>query len=227
MRISRSHVTSSLACLLAAGTVQYAQADSLENWNGCYAGVNAGYGRASISGIDSDISAAIGSATATGGAFGGQLGCDHQTANWVSGMQLTLDKTHLTGSHPYIDGSGPADRVTYEIKSLISITGRIGYLLQPDTLAYFKAGGAWTRTNHDDSDPGAPYTGNREVTRNGWLAGVGLEHKIGRNFSSYVEYNYMDFGRQTVTIAYSDGEIANYSFKQTMNYLGFGVNYRF
>lgn len=231
MRISMPHVISGLVCLLAAGVVQHAQADSLEGWNGCYVGVNAGYGSAPISGIDSNINAAIGSATATGSAFGGQLGCDHQVANWVGGVQLSLDKAHVTGSHQYINGSGPADRVTYDIKSFISITGRIGYMLQSNTLAYLKAGGAWTRTNHDDSDPaplfGAPYTGNKEVTRNGWLVGVGLEHKIKGNLSSYVEYNYMDFGKQTVTIAYSDGVITNYSFKQKMNCLGLGVNYRF
>ena len=232
MKISRSKKISGLLCLLAAVTVQYAHADSPESWNGCYAGVNAGYGWASISGIDSDIGAAIGSATAKGGAFGGQLGCDHQTTNWVWGAQFSLDKSHLTGSHQYINGSGPSDRVTYDIKSLISITGRIGYVLQSNTLAYLKAGGAWTRTNHDDSDPapappGVPYTGNKEVTRNGWIAGVGLEHKIERNLSSYVEYNYMDFGKQTVTILYSDGFISNYSFEQNISYLGFGVNYRF
>lgn len=222
---------SGLLCLLAAGTVQYAHADSAKGWSGCYAGGNAGYGWADINGTDSGIDAAIGSATAKGGAFGGQLGCDRQTANWILGVQLSADKAHLTGNHQYIDGSGPANRVSYDIKSLVSITGRIGYELQSATLAYLKGGAAWAKTNHDDSDPaplsGAPYTGNKEVTRSGWIVGAGLEHKIGKNVSTYMEYNYVDFGRKTITITYTDGVIADYSFKQDMSYLGFGVNYRF
>jgi len=72
-----------------------------------------------------------------------------------------------------------------------------------------------------------PYTGNSKVTRSGWLVGVGLERKIGRNVSAHVEYNYVDFGRKTVTIAYTDGVIVDYSFKQEMSYLGLGVSYRF
>jgi len=56
-----------LFCLLAAGVVQQAHADSSEGWNGCYVGVNGGYGRALISGIDLGINNAIGSANAEGG----------------------------------------------------------------------------------------------------------------------------------------------------------------
>lgn len=224
----RTQVISGLLCLLAAGAVQQVRAD---DWNGCYVGVNAGYGWAHVSGIDLALNNAIGSATARGGMFGGQVGCDRQTSGWVWGAQLSADRANLSGSHQYLNGSGPADRVTYDIKSLVSLTGRVGYEVQPVTLAYLKGGGAWARTNHDDSDPaplfGVPYTGNSKVTRSGWLFGVGLERKIGRNASALVEYNYVDFGSKTVTIAYTDGVIADYSFKQEMSYLGFGVNYRF
>jgi outer membrane immunogenic protein len=222
---------SGLFCLLAAGVVQPAHADSVEGWNGCYVGANGGYGRALISGIDTVANNAIGSANADGGVIGAQLGCDHQTDNWVFGAQLSADKAYLTGRHLYVNGTGPSNRVTYDINSVFSVTGRIGYLFEPEMLAYFKAGGARTKTNHNDTDPaptvGVPYTGNTSVVRNGWIVGAGLERKIGKNWSGFVEYNYMSFGRKTVTIAYTDGVIANYSFKQDMSYLGLGVNYRF
>lgn len=230
MRIGRSHVVSCLTCLLAAFNVQPAQAGS-SDWSGCHAGINAGYGWAYVSGIEFLRGTEIGSATARGVALGGQLGCDRQSGDLVWGAQLSADKSFMTGDHLYNLGSGPSDRVTYDIESLITITGRIGHVLQSDTLAYLKAGGAWTKTNHDDSDPaptfGVPYTGNTAAIRNGWLLGLGLERKTGKNLSSYVEYNYMNFGSRTVTIAYSDGVVASYSFKQHMSFLGAGVNYRF
>ncbi len=231
MNIRRIQFISGLACVLAAGTAQYAQADSSEGWNGCYAGLNAGYGRAHISGVDTDVSNAIGSAVADGGAIGGQLGCDHTIGNWLLGVQLSADKTHLTGSHQYINGTGPSDRVAYDVRSLLSLTGRVGYQLQSETVAYLKAGGARARTNHNDADltplAGIPYSGSANASRNGWLSGVGLERKFGSNWSTYVGYDYMDFGKRAVTIAYTDGTVSNYSFKPHMSYLGLGVNYRF
>lgn len=231
MSTSRTQMISGLLCLLATGIVQQAHADSIDGWNGCYAGVNGGYGQASISGINPSVNNAIGSANAGGGMIGAQVGCDHQMDSWVFGAQLSADKGYLSGSHLYINGTGPLNRVTYDIDSLISVTGRIGYLFQPETLAYLKVGGAMTRTNHNDSDPapvfGVPYTGRAKVVRNGWVIGAGLERKIGKNLSGYLEYNYIDFGRKIVTIPYTDGVIASYSFKQNLSYLGLGVNYRF
>ncbi|MBI1173924.1 MAG: outer membrane beta-barrel protein [Sideroxydans sp.] len=230
MDISRPQAISGVLCLLAAGAAQSVLADPGAGWNGCYAGVNGGYGSAHISGLDA-TNTTIGSATADGGVVGGQAGCDRQSASWVVGAQLSASKAFLSGSHLYVAGSGPSDRVTYNIDYLVTLTGRVGYAFQPETLAYLKAGGAMTRTGHNDSDPaplvGVAYTGNKAVMRNGWMVGAGLERKIGSNLSGYVEYNYMDFGKQTVTIAYSDGIISSYSFKQQMNYLGLGVNYRF
>ncbi|BBI98549.1 hypothetical protein FGKAn22_02420 [Ferrigenium kumadai] len=229
--MNRHQMISGLLCLLAAGVAQCAQAAPADGWDGCYAGVHGGYGSASIGGVDLLVNNAIGSATADGGVIGGQAGCDRQSANWVMGGQLSASKGFLSGSHQYHLGSGPFNRVTYNVDYLASLAGRIGYVFQPQTLAYLKVGGAMTRTNHNDSDPaplfGVPYTGNKTATRNGWLVGVGLERKIGSDLSGFVEFNYMDFGRQNVTIAYSDGVIATYSFRQKLSYLGLGVNYRY
>jgi outer membrane immunogenic protein len=220
-----------LVGMAAAGVVSHAQADS-PDWTGCSAGVNVGYGWASISGVDTGLGTAIGSATARGSAFGGQLGCDRRASDdWILGVQLSADKSYLSGDHFYIDGSGPSDRVKYDVKSLFTVSGRVGHVFRANTLAYLRAGGAWARTRHDDSDPaptiGVPYTGSREITRRGWLAGFGVERKIASNLSAYAEYDYMDFGRRGVTIAYSDGAVANYSFKQDVHFFGVGVNYRF
>jgi opacity protein-like surface antigen len=160
-------------------------------WSGCYGGANVGYGWADIGGRDRLLGKDIGSATATGGAFGGQLGCDRQTAYWVLGAQASLAKADITGSHRYHNGSGPSDRVHYDIDILATLAGRVGYAFAPDTLVYLKAGGVWTRIDHKDYDPapsfGLPYTGNKTAHRSGWLLGLGAEHRVGKNLSAYAE----------------------------------------
>ncbi len=229
MKITRYHIIASLIFIFSVAFAQNAPAAS--PWSGCYVGVNVGYGWADISGHQPDINSDIGSATVKGGAFGGQFGCDYQTANWVFGGQLSLNKTNMTGDHLFINGSGPSNVVTYDIKYLGTITGRFGYTFNSNVLAYMKAGGAWTRTRYQDNDPAPlfsiPYTGSEEVSRFGWVAAVGLEYRIAEHFSTCIEYNYMDFGREKATIQYSDGVIVEYSFRQNLQYLSLGVNYRF
>lgn len=226
------HLTmSALLCLLTAGAAQLAQAAPTDGWDGCHAGIHGGYGAAHIGGVDILVNNAIGSASADGAVIGGQAGCDLQAGNWVMGVQLSAGKGFLSGSHPYNLGSGPSNLVRYKTDYLASLAGRFGYAFQPQTLAYLKVGGAMTGTNHNDSDPaplfGVPYTGNTTATRNGWLVGFGLERKIGDDLSGFVEFNHMDFGSRNVTIAYTDGVIATYTFRQKMSYLGLGLNYRF
>lgn len=97
MTIAKFRMISSVVLLLA-GLVQYAQAESADTWSGCYAGLNAEYGWANMSARQSDNGFGIGSTTIKGSAFGGQLGCDRQAANWVWGAQLSRIKPWSTKS---------------------------------------------------------------------------------------------------------------------------------
>lgn len=226
--MNRIQILFGLLCLLVISAVPYAQAESAEEWTGCYAGINGGYGSAHVGGIEQSTNSFIGSATVNGGTIGGQAGCDQQSGEWVYGVQLSADGSSLSGSHVYIGGTSPSDRMTYKIDFLATVTGRVGYALMPEMLAYLKAGGAMLRTSYDDSDPTFPYTGRTKATRYGWMIGAGLERKIDSHLSGYIEYNYMNFGRKVLTINYTGGFPSyRYSFKQTLNYFGLGVNYRF
>lgn len=217
--------------LLAAAALP-AKAASNEPWTSFYGGAHAGYGWADVSGWDNLFNADIGSATASGWIFGGQLGYDLQMANWVLGAQVSLAAADLTGSHLFLDGTGPTDRVHYDIKYLGTLSGRIGYTVTPDALVYLKGGGAWARTNYEDSDPAPlfgfpPYTGSTEDSRLGWLVGLGLEYRMLKHLSLYAEYQHMGFGDSDVTIVYSDGVIGYYSFSQSIDSVILGLNYRF
>lgn len=227
--------TLALACLLAAGAAHPVLADSTAPWSGCYAGARMGHAQADIDGtvLADDINVAqdtyVGSANADGGAFGIQLGCDRQTGNWVVGARLAVDFTDASGGHQYIDGTTPTNRMEHDIKHVGSLSGRIGHLFQPDTLGYVKAGIAWAKTRHTDADPGwsPPYTGSSNIAHDGWVFGVGLEHRIQKNMSLFVEYEHMDFGKKHTTIHYTGGDDYSFSFDQDMSLLSLGFNLHF
>lgn len=224
------------ASLLTITASAVAAGQPPDPWTGCYAGAHAGYGSAKVEGtalnqvapvVGADLNAPIGSATAKGGALGGQLGCDVQINDWVLGAQISLDLADMAGDHLYLGGSSPADRMNYDIKQIATLTGRAGYLVQPATLVYLKGGAAWTKTDHTDTDPSVPYYGKSEITRSGWTLGAGVEHKFQQNLSLFAEYSYMRFGKENTTITYNSGDAWRLSFEQDMRYLGLGVNYRF
>lgn len=219
-----------LASLLAVGSTQVVAADQ-GSWTGCYAGGNAGYGWSHFKMNRVDDGTKVGSTTANGAAYGAQVGCDMQRADWVFGGQVSLNGASIKGDHLFRDGSGPNDDVNYDLKAFGSLTARGGFLLSPKTLAYAKAGLAWSRTNYEDKDPaptsGSPYQGDNTKSQMGWLLGLGAEHRYSANLSVFAEYSYADFGKRKVTIDTGGGDVDRYTFKQQMSYVGVGVNYRF
>ena len=126
----------------------------VHSWTGCYIGGNVGYGRSRPSLIDPpegvvDGSTAVdlGSHTADGFVAGGQIGCDYQTGSWVFGIQGMADWADLDGSRPlpaaftFDARNGVFSKVSW----FATLTGRIGYTVQPGLLAYVKGGAAWVR----------------------------------------------------------------------------------
>jgi outer membrane immunogenic protein len=194
------------------------------NWTACYIGANAGYGWANKDAHDIGFPADLNS-DPTGGLGGGQIGCDYQTGQFVFGVQGMFDWASLRGSTLY--PNIPTETFSSKISSFATLTGRVGYTIQPITLLYVKGGAAWVRDTFRDVDPTVAFTGEAKVTRSGWTLGVGLEHQFASNWSVFGEYNYMDFGRRTHTLSYDDGTTDDFSIKQKVQTLQFGINYRF
>src|SRR4051812_11460111 len=96
------------------------------SWTGCYIGGNVGGAW-----IDKDYSltttgADRGNHRADGIIAGAQVGCDYQfNGNWVIGIQGDYDWADAKGDH--IDLGAPAIRDRSTMRSLGSVTGRIGY----------------------------------------------------------------------------------------------------
>jgi outer membrane immunogenic protein len=69
--------------------------------------------------------------------------------------------------------------------------------------------------------------GNASATFTGWTLGGGLEYAFQRNWSAFIEYNYMDLGSQDITLSYNTGSTYRVNYKHDLQTVLFGLNYRF
>src|SRR5262249_26246293 len=114
-------------------------------WTGCYVGGNIGGAWANVEVGDVATGGTV-SASNSGIAGGGQVGCDYQAGAWVVGFRNMLDATSLSGSGTLstIPFTGTANSRTNWFDTL---TVRGGYLVRPNLLLYVQGGAAWTNTN--------------------------------------------------------------------------------
>ena len=262
----RSKVVILLAAAFSLGVVQAASAADMPvkgpiykapvavpavSWTGLYVGLNGGYG---WGGHDWNLARVpTGSSNMTGGLFGGQLGYNWQVNEQiVLGVQADGDWADIKGlaPSPFLDGrcaGGFSDQsadCSSKVKSLATLTGRVGFLPWDNTLVYGKAGIAWSSidlsvTNVIDVNSGTcgllgtnkgGYNTNRH-TKTAFTAGAGVEQRIWDRVSVFGEYDYVDH-RETTNDFNTGGSgaggcTANFTctthFKP-LNIIKFGVN---
>jgi outer membrane immunogenic protein len=136
-------------------------------------------------------------------------------------------------SHRIVGALGPNVIDQTRISWLATLTGRIGYAVQPATLLYAKGGAAWVRARHDECclPPVPPVViddGFARVTRSGWTAGVGLEHMFQPNWSLFVEYDYIGLGERAVTFTPTGPTTGPfvYDIRQNVQMVLVGINVR-
>jgi len=203
---------------------------AVNTWTGCYIGANIGGGWASEGYRDPTVIPAddLGSHSISGIIGGGQIGCDYQMGPWVFGVQGMFDGTGVRGSHLDPDNDVLATRIPW----FATATGRIGYTLQPSLLAYLKGGVAWKRQEETVTDlvTGLP-EGIATVNRWGWVIGGGFEYQFTRNWSFFVEGDYMDFGTRTLSFTNLELPAVPPTFpldiREKMWVAMAGVNFRF
>jgi outer membrane immunogenic protein len=164
----------------------------------------------------------------TGFTAGVQIGYDIQSGSFVYGVAADwtftdLDRSQVTyGSYP--------NTLRTAVDWLASFRGRMG-LAVDNTLVYITAGLAagrvigenWETISADESNQGS--YGNLQKTKIGWVAGLGVEHKFGRNWSVKGEFLYYDLGRDTgKTRSGSYSYATEYHFEVLTARVG--VNYR-
>ena len=150
------------------------------NWTGCYLGANVGALHANTDWVDE---------IPGDPAFGLDFGSHYQIAAWVIGIMGDYDWTNATGSNPNLLAPTLVDRT--QIRSLASITGRVGYAWDR-FLAYVKGGGAFVERDYSVLFGGGAIATVME-RRGGWTAGACAEYAFLDWVTGFLEYDYSRF----------------------------------
>jgi outer membrane immunogenic protein len=214
--------------------------DPAYRWGGWYMGGQAG----GVWGSSTVDSAVVGNATAmpqlspNGFAGGGQIGYNHQVDRWLFGVEADATYTGLrqtrsvTGPFP----AGGAFTATGSLTSdwMATLRPRAGYTVDR-TLFYLTGGLALTDLSFASAytdTAGASGGASFSTTKVGWVAGAGIEHALGKNWSAKVEYLYADFGKQSAAspLATAPGTtngLISQDIDLKTNTLRGGINYHF
>jgi outer membrane immunogenic protein len=227
------------ATLLAIGASQIASAADLPRrqpaymppplpvytWTGCYIGGNIGaaWGRAEMT----DLGTGAGvSATNSGFAGGGQIGCDYQMGAFVLGIRNLFDGTSLRSDATFGSGTlagftGHSDTDWFDM-----LTARGGYLIQPNWLIYAQGGAAWMRSDQTITNLAGAAVAQFSNNRTGWTVGGGTEYMFAPHWSVFVEYNYLNFGTTNANFLVGATPVSVDVKRDAQNVL-LGVNYKF
>jgi len=231
----------------------------LPTWTGFYLGLNGGYSwgnsRREVNFVTSTGGIVTGGGTITGsgqdlegGLFGGQIGYNWQTANWVLGIETDIQWANQRGSAVF---NCPATCVTLPsgvtrtgavvdqtLEWFGTFRGRAGFLVTPSALLYATGGLAYGSLKTDITlagftPAGVPLsaTASGSNTRVGWTVGGGVEWKFRPGWSAKIEYLYMELENTSnnlfLTSPVGTGIGANLTSRVTDNIIRGGFNYSF
>jgi outer membrane immunogenic protein len=189
------------------------------NWTSCFVGGNVGGGwsRNATNDFFTSGGAVISTTQVDGGGllYGGQVGCDYQFwGRWVVGVEGKFDNGPIKGLNslesPFV--TAPGGTVTYpdtmntKLPWIATATARLGYSFVPRTMIYVRGGAAFTKdemtiTSSATAAPLFVATDNRT----GWTIGTGLEHKWWPNLTGFVQYDYVNLGKSSLSFTTPGG----------------------
>jgi outer membrane immunogenic protein len=196
-----SNVTTAVDCSTPPGTGYFCD--------------SAGTGAANAAAVSASGTGTIKSSGFTGGIEGGY---NYQWGNSVFGIETDFESFNLGGTR---QGSGTIPVVgpggallagtrytvtnTVDTDWLFTLRGRVGWLVQPNLLAYVTGGWALTKLTvsftYSDNNLGGPANGSGSASsnKNGWTIGGGFEWALNDHWSVKAEYLYLDFGSVTAS----------------------------
>ncbi|KAA5599596.1 porin family protein [Blastochloris sulfoviridis] len=200
---------------LSARRYEPAAAAYAFSWTGFYVGGHLGYGWGSNDWTAPSWAPGSVSTDFDGFVGGGQLGFNYQMGNIVLGLQGDLSGANLEGKVFDIDGDWLENKATW----IAALTARLGFTADR-ALFYIKGGAAWTDVDSTAVVGNTVYS--KSETRDGWTLGAGVEYAFAPNWTTFVEYDYYDFGNKNTIF---DGDL--YKVDTDVSVVKVGVNYRF
>ena len=219
-------------------------------WTGCYMGAHAGGIWTQTSATDPLLliqdnpvfgvpGVTVGTTAAnvrqSGAVLGGQIGCDYQfSPNFVVGVEGGASGSTLKGSTavPFQPAAVafPADSLAVRVATdfIPTLTARLGYAVD-HWLFYAKGGAAWAYNKYGviGTFQGTPFDAEGLSIKTGWTVGAGVEWAFADDWSARFEYDYYDFGNQTVTMNDAANAFTGpMNYKQTAQAVKLGVNFR-
>jgi outer membrane immunogenic protein len=167
--------------------------------------------------------------------LGGQIGANYQIDSLVIGAEAQASWANFRGSSSCGAISGgliaPAGNCTGKIDALGTAAMRLGWAFD-HLLVYGKGGAAWTNDNYQvligtivPAVPALLFSSN--VTRWGWMAGLGIEYAFTDTWTAKIEYNYMDLGNYALRFINTTGSpVLDSNIRERLNVVKIGVNYR-
>jgi outer membrane immunogenic protein len=200
-------------------------------WTGCYVGGNGGglwVNKEWFDDVPGFAGTSMGTHTANGWLGGVQAGCNYQVGSWVFGIQGDYDWANATGNNANVLFPLLTDRSN--IRSLSSVTGRVGYAWDRFML-YAKGGGAWEQDDYSILIGGFTLATASE-TRGGWTVGIGGEYAFLDWLTGFAEYDFYGFGTRTntfatCTVAACGAVTFPVDIKENKNVFKVGLNFKF
>ncbi|WP_282603523.1 outer membrane beta-barrel protein [Paracoccus sp. PARArs4] len=179
-------------------------------WTGAYVGGSLGY----VGGTDDEIGlrayrddtllreeSGLGDVGVNGVTGGIHAGYRWQRGNWIFGPELSAQFGSVDKSRDILlfDAEVEAEN---DMKNVIALVAKTGYLLDPQTLIYGTFGIARGDFEYSfSSDEGSI---SEDYSSTGIAAGLGVERLMNDRLSVFAEYQYRDFGNETVDFALDD-----------------------
>jgi outer membrane immunogenic protein len=190
------------------------------NWSGFYIGGNLGwaFGNSSATynptGFTWDVSK-------NGFMGGGQVGVNWQTGAFVFGIEGDFDWINGKTSRSTVNGAFSGDGGTTWAST---IAARFGFAAD-NVLWYGKAGAGWVNNTATIYNGAGTTLWTGSNTNNGWLIGAGVEVGLTQNWTTKLEYNYLNLDNWTGTPGILNGD--SVSVSRTIQMLKVGLNYKF
>jgi len=169
------------------------------DWSGIYIGGQFGYGSVKNNWREFDP---LGGYSSKGGLVGGQIGANVQVGVLVFGAEVELLGGNIKGSTAFTT-TGTAT-LTTKSDWLAMATARVGFATNERWLPYLKLGVAAMNDRHtlDIVQTGVGFANfSAQRVHTGLVIGGGLEYVFAKNWSARMEYDYIDFGTETVVSA--------------------------